>query len=213
MTTDANFLSRIVFSDEGVFHVSGIANTRNTRIWGAENPSTIQEYEIHSEKITVWWAIHSTGVLDTHYFENETDRKEDYCQFLDTYVRQESQKFPQNSLCQQDSASTHTRHGACELLGDIFEEKWIGKFRPLELPTRSPDLRPPDFFLWGYVRNKVFRTPINNLTQLKRRITHAMRSITQGMIEKVWKNLDNCLDVIIREDGSHTEHLQYFNKA
>ncbi len=32
MSRDVNFLSRIVFSDECVFHVSGIANTQNTLI-------------------------------------------------------------------------------------------------------------------------------------------------------------------------------------
>ena len=37
MSTDANVLRRIVSCDEYVFHVSGIANTKNTHIWGAEN--------------------------------------------------------------------------------------------------------------------------------------------------------------------------------
>ena len=207
MSRNENFLSSIVFSDECVFHLSGIANTQNTRIWGTENPRAIQEHEVHSEKITVWCAIHSEGVLDPYYFNNETVRKEDYCQLLDTYVRDEAPNFPTNALFQQDGASPHTSHEARELLGDIFGENWIGKYGPQNWPARSPDLTPPDFFLWGYVKDRVFRSSVNNLTQLKRRITRAVRSVTPEMIKKVWNNLENRLDAIIREGGGHIEYL------
>ena len=53
----------------------------------------------------------------------------------------------------------------------------------------------------------MFKTPVNDLTQLKRRVTQAIRSITQEMIDKVRKNLENRLDAIIRENGGHIEHL------
>ena len=66
MFTDLNFLRRIVFSDECVFHVLEIANTQNIRIWGTENPRSVHEHETHSEKITVWCAIHYEGVLDPY---------------------------------------------------------------------------------------------------------------------------------------------------
>ena len=38
VSMNTSFLCRIVFCDDGVFHVSGIANTQNTRIWGSEKP-------------------------------------------------------------------------------------------------------------------------------------------------------------------------------
>ena len=38
MSTNTRFLHHIAFSDECVFHVSGIAKTQNTRIWGTEHP-------------------------------------------------------------------------------------------------------------------------------------------------------------------------------
>ncbi len=53
------FLHRIVFSDECVFHVSGVANTQNTHIWGTENPQEVQLHERNGEKSTVLCAIHS----------------------------------------------------------------------------------------------------------------------------------------------------------
>ncbi len=87
MSTHVNSLRRIVFSDECVFYVSEIANTQNTRFSETENPRAIQAKEKHSEKMAVWCAIYSEGVLDPYYFDNETVREEDYCELLDTYVR------------------------------------------------------------------------------------------------------------------------------
>lgn len=207
ISSDPNFLRRIVFSDECVFHVSGIANTQNTRIWGSENPRQIQEHEAHSEKITVWCAIHANGVLDPYYFFNETVRGDDYFQMLNTYVRSEAAMFPQNALFQQDGAPPHTTREVRSLLNELFPNSWIGRYGPRAWPARSPDLTPPDFFLWGFVKDKVFETSVSNITQLKRRITTAIRSVTQEMLNNVWRNLENRFHAIIRESGGHIEHL------
>ena len=207
LSEDQNFLRRIVFSDECVFHVSGIANTQNSRIWGTENPRHYRQHEMHSEKITVWCAVHANGVLDPYYFDNQTVRGADYNQLLHTYVRAQAPYFPSNALFQQDGAPPHTNLQARALLNEIFPNSWIGKYGPHNWPPRSPDLTPPDFFLWGYVKDKVFRTPVQNVTQLKRRITQAIRSVTQEMLQNVWRNLENRLNAIIRENGRHIEQF------
>ena len=156
--SDVNFLHRIVFSDECVFHVSGMANTHNTRIWGTENPHETQEHETHSEKITVWCGIHSAGVLDPYYFNNETVRGEDYYLLLDTYVRNEKENFPQNAIYQHDGAPPHISTNVRHLLDELFPDSWIGRYGPQHWPARSPDLTPPDFYLWGYAKDRVFST-------------------------------------------------------
>ena len=50
-------------------------------------------------------------------------------------------------------------------------------------PPRSPDITPVDFFLWGYVKDKVFSTPVRDITNLKARITDAFATITEDMLE------------------------------
>jgi len=42
---------------------------------------------------------------------------------------------------------------------------------------------PTDFFLWGYVKDKVFWTPVPDITHLKARITDAFATITEDMLE------------------------------
>ncbi len=53
----------------------------------------------------------------------------------------------------------------------------------------------------------MYRTLVNNFTQLKRRIDQAMRSITQEMIFKVWNILENSFDAIIKENGSNESSI------
>jgi hypothetical protein len=47
-----------------------------------------------------------------------------------------------------------------------------------------PDITPLDFFLQGYVKDKVFSTPVPDITNLKARITDAFATITEDMYNK-----------------------------
>jgi hypothetical protein len=44
-------------------------------------------------------------------------------------------------------------------------------------PPPSLDITPLDFFLWGYVKSNVFRTPVNGPDDLKTRIRNAISAI------------------------------------
>ena len=106
-------------------------------------------------------------------------------------MRNESETFPANGLFHQDGAPPHTSHDACDLSRDIFGDNWIGNYGPENWPARSPDITPPVFFVCGCVKDRVFTILVNYVIQLKRRITGAIRSITQGIFNKVWKDLGN----------------------
>ena len=47
---------------------------------------------------------------------------------------------------------------------------------------------PLDFFLWRYVKDKVFSTPVPDITNLKVRITDAFATITEDVGEHVERN-------------------------
>jgi hypothetical protein len=49
--TDEDFLSRLIFSDESSFHLSGKVNRHNVRIWGSENPHETLKHERDSPKV------------------------------------------------------------------------------------------------------------------------------------------------------------------
>jgi len=77
-----------------------------------------------------------------------------------------------------------------------FPNRWIGRDGPTLWPPRSPDITPLDFFLWGYVKDKVFSTPVPDITNLTARITEAFATITEDMLENTWKEIDYRLDVL-----------------
>jgi len=56
-----------------------------------------------------------------------------------------------------------------------------------------------DFFLWGYVKDKVFSTPVPDITSLKARITDAFATITEHMLENTWGETDYRLDVSVQQ--------------
>jgi len=62
-----------------------------------------------------------------------------------------------------------------------------------------------DFFLWGYVKDKVFSTPVPVIRNLKARITDAFTTITEDMLENTWRKIDYRLDVLRATKGAHVE--------
>ena len=60
---DPNFTDKLIFSDEGHFHLSGFVNKQNCRIWGSENPRSIHRRELHPIKCTVWCGVTKDELL------------------------------------------------------------------------------------------------------------------------------------------------------
>ena len=61
------------------------------------------------------------------------------------------------------------------------------------------------YFYVGYVKDKVFSTPVPDITNLKVRITDAFATITEDMLENTWREIDYRLDVLRATKGAHVE--------
>ena len=49
----------------------------------------------------------------------------------------------------------------------------------------SPDLSSPDFFLWGYLKGRIYTAKPRNITELKEAIEKEMRAITNSVCKNV----------------------------
>jgi len=89
------------------------------------------------------------------------------------------------------------------VFGCNISKRWIGRDGPTPWPPRSSDITLFEFFLWGYVKDKVFSTPVPDITILKARITDAFAAITEDMLENTWREIDYRLDLPRETKGAH----------
>jgi len=64
---------------------------------------------------------------------------------------------------------------------------------------------PHNFPLWQYVKDKVFSTPVPDITHLKARITDGFATVTEDMAENTWRETDCRLDVLRATKGVRVE--------
>jgi hypothetical protein len=51
-------------------------------------------------------------------------------------------------------------------------------------------LRPLDFFLWGYVKDKVYATKVTGVEDLKTWIRNVVTTISRGTLARAWEELE-----------------------
>ena len=63
-------VQNVFFSVEPYFTLGGYVFEQNCRIWGSENLQVIEKRRSHPEKVIVWCALCSEGVIGPYFFEN-----------------------------------------------------------------------------------------------------------------------------------------------
>jgi hypothetical protein len=59
-----------------------------------------------------------------------------------------------------------------------------------------------DFFLWGYVKDIVYRTKVRDITNL---ITDDIATIDESMLQRTWQEVEYRLDVLRATNGAYIE--------
>ena len=67
------------------------------------------------------------------------------------------------------------------------------------------DITPFDFFFWGYVKDRVYKTPVNDMDHLKEKIREAVASVTPDMIRATYRELQSRLVFLNENNGDHVE--------
>lgn len=62
-----------------------------------------------------------------------------------------------------------------------------------------------DFFLWGYVKDIVYKTKVRDINDLKERIIDAIATVDEAMLERTWMEIEYRLDVLRATDGTSVE--------
>ena len=125
--------------------------------------------------------------------------------YVGLYVAPQLEEFQPWLIFQKGGAPPHWGSHVRQFLDAAFPNRWIGRDGPTPWPPRSPDITPLDFFLWGYVKDKAFSTPVPDITNLKARITDVFATITEDMLGNTRREIDYRLDVLRATKGAHVE--------
>ena len=99
---------------------------------------------------------------------------------------------------QQDGALPHYYHEVTSFLNERLPKWWIGSRGFVEYPPCSTDLTLLDFFLWGYLKDKVFASKPTTLAELRATIECECMQIPREVLHDVCYSIASryrrCLD-------------------
>lgn len=209
------FFSEIILSDEAHFHLGGFVNKQNCRIWGDENPRMIEQRPLYPEKVTVWCGFWARGVIGPYFFENAAGKSvtvnaERYRNMINEFLVPELDNIDlENIWFQQDGATCHTATETIDLLKTKFPGRVISRFGDINWPPRSCDLTPLDFFLWGFVKEKVYANNPTTIPELKNNIQQVIREIEPTLCAKVMENFGKRMVACQRSRGGHLSDIVF----
>ncbi len=90
-----------------------------------------------------------------------------------------------------------------ELLRQIFGHRIISRNSEISWPSRSPDLTPPDYFLWGYLKERVYINKPHTIQQLKDNICAEIRGLQPELLSAVMENAVERARLCEAENGEH----------
>ena len=106
---------------------------------------------------------------------------------------------------QQDGAPAHFSLAARNFLSATFPDRVIGRGSIIQWPSRSCDLTPMDFFLWGYIKNIVYAQKSDNLDQLHTRIWRALQNISIDMCKRTCETITGLLALCFKHGGAQID--------
>lgn len=135
-----------------------------------------------------------------------------YLQFLRETLPGLLENIPLNvrqaMVFQHDGAPPHITRAVTNHLNRNFPDNWIGRNGPILWPPRSPDLTPLDYFLWGCIKEVVYRTPIQTEEECRRRIVEAFADIAgrqNDILRATTNNFIKRAELVLEHQGRHIE--------
>ena len=205
ISEDEAFLKRVCFSDKATFHVSGKLNKHNVRIWGSENHYATRVLQRDSPKVNVWCGIMCNRIIGPFFFHEASIAADFYLDLQTEYVAPQLIEFQPTIIFQQDGASPHWGLHVCEFLNETFPNRWIGGDGPIPWPPCLPHITPLGFFLWGYVKDIVYKAKVRDIDVLKQRISNAMTTIDEAMLQRTRQEIEYRSNVLRATNGAHIE--------
>lgn len=205
---------KIWFSDEAHFWLSGYVNKQNHRFWAKENPRIFRTTQMKPQRITVWCAICSSGIIGPIFIHTNVNGAS-YQELLENEFIPAAYGLDavDDYWFMQDGALPHRTNAAFELLNEHFTGRVIGlgyedRYEGgIDWPPYSPDLNPCDFFLWGYLKDTIYKNGVKSIEDIKAKLVETIQKIQPSVLESVVGAFENRLRAVIEAEGAHIENF------
>lgn len=210
LDANSNFLETILWTDFATFTTAGCVNRQNNRFWATQNPWRIEEIQKQGRtSVHVWCGIYCDRVLGPIFLhQNLTGQR--YLNLLQHQINDLILQLENHEriIWQQDGAPPHNIRDVTQYLNEQYSE-WYGKYGTVRWPANSPDLTPPDTFLWGFLKNKVYKDRPATILDLQNRIQNAVDYVNQhpDMITNCLINLERRYRMCVEKQGRHFEQF------
>ena len=181
LTEDADFGKTSSFQMKIILIWRVYKNKQNCWIWGTENQHAYIETATHSKRVTVWCRFWSGSIIRPFFFENEQGEAGTVNGDRSCWTNFCSQKLKRRILAtfgfnRTALRATHPKlHSMfCSLFLKIA---YISRTADVVWPTRSCDLIPLNYYLWGAVKDKCYADKSETVDALKDNICKAIGEI------------------------------------
>ena len=150
----------------------------------------IIEKPLHPQRVIAWCDFCAGGIIGTSFFENEAGaaisvNRLPYRTMINEFLWPELEDMDVDDVhFQQDSATFHTSGETIGLLRKKFPGRVISRNGDYNWPPRSYNLTPLDFYLWGYVKDKVYVDAPKSIQELKEKIRAVIDEIELQMCKQ-----------------------------
>ncbi len=127
------------------------------RIWSAKNPHVFQQTSLHLQKVDVWCAILKYRVITPIFHKQTVNSEEHQCILSDFIALLYNTREERKVWLQQDNAKVHISDSLMIFIRKFFEERVISVGL---WPPRRRDLSPADIFLWGFLKDVVYKNQL-----------------------------------------------------
>ncbi|OXU16334.1 hypothetical protein TSAR_000513, partial [Trichomalopsis sarcophagae] len=123
---------------------------------------------------------------------------------MGTINRQNTRYWAAENPCWKiDQPSTRNN---IAILRRLFRQRLISLRTEHPWPSRSPDLTPLDFFVWPYVKERVYTAAPATRDEMCNEIIRVFATITPEMLANVRRSFVERIEKCIENDGGHIEH-------
>ena len=74
-------------------------------------------------------------------------------------------------------------------------------------PPRSPDLTRPGYFVWGYLKGRVYQNEPRAIDALKANITEEIQAVTADVLARTFQNMARRFQSRLDANGGHLQHM------